>query len=115
MADDLAAWPGAPVAIMSFDPRVPAWFARHRPDIARGLVVTQQGRRSLRGMIERHLALSLAHPDFLACDIRDLPSPFSRRARRRGLPVLTWTVRSEADRASAAAHADQIIFERPHG
>jgi hypothetical protein len=30
--------------------------------------------------------------------------------------VLTWTVRTDAERASAAVHADQIIFEAiPHG
>ena len=29
----------------------------------------------------------------------------------RGMPVLTWTVRSREDRARAAEHADQIIYE----
>ena len=28
-----------------------------------------------------------------------------------GLPLLTWTVRTPADRARAARHADQMIFE----
>jgi glycerophosphoryl diester phosphodiesterase len=27
------------------------------------------------------------------------------------MPVITWTVRTEADRARAALHADQIVFE----
>ena len=115
VARDLAAWPGAPVAVMSFNPRVGRWLARHAPGIVRGLVVTQQGKGRLRGAIERALALWIAKPDFLACDIRDLPSPFTTRARRRGLPVLSWTVRSQEQRARAARHADQIIFERTDG
>jgi hypothetical protein len=41
------------------------------------------------------------------------PRAFAAAARARGLPVYTWTVRTEADRARAAAHADQIIFEAP--
>lgn len=102
-----------PVGVMSFNPEVGGWFARHASHVPRGLVVTESGRRGLRGRIERPLALWLARADFLAYDIRDLPSRFAARARRRGLPVYTWTVRSEADRARAAAHADQIIFEAP--
>ena len=99
--------------VMSFNPQVGAWFARHSPHVLRGLVVTESGRRGLRGRIERPFALWRARADFLACDIRDLPSRFAGAARKRGLPVYTWTVRSEADRARAAAHADQIIFEAP--
>ncbi|HEX8240667.1 MAG TPA: glycerophosphodiester phosphodiesterase family protein [Allosphingosinicella sp.] len=104
-----------PVGVMSFNPEVGAWFARHAPQWPRGLVVTEKGKRGLRDRIERGLALWRARADFLAYDIRDLPSPFAGAARRRGLPVYTWTVRSPADRARAAAHADQIIFEAPPG
>ena len=51
-------------------------------------------------------------PDFLAHYVKDLPSPAVSLARRAtGLPVLSWTVRTPADRAIAARHADQIIFE----
>lgn len=105
--------PGGPSAVMSFNPRTMQWFRQHRPNVMRGLVVTQQGKGRMRGRIERALALWLARPDFLACDIRDLPSSFAARARKRGLPVLTWTVRSTEERARAVLHADQIIFERP--
>lgn len=104
---------GGPAGVMSFNPEVGAWFARHAPHVLRGLVVTEHGRRGLRGRIERRLALWRARADFLAYDVRDFPSRFAAAARSRGLPVYTWTVRSEADRASAAAHADQIIFEAP--
>ena len=102
-----------PVGVMSFNPEVGGWFARHAPHLLRGLVVTESGKRGLRGRIERRIALWRARADFLAYDIRDLPSSFAGRARARGMPVYTWTVRTEADRARAAAHADQIIFEAP--
>ena len=102
-----------PVAAMSFNPQVAGWFARYAPDVLRGLVVTEEGKRGPRGRFERPLALWRARADFLAYDIRDLPSRFAGAARRRGLPVYTWTVRTDADRARAAAHADQVIFEAP--
>ena len=54
-----------------------------------------------------------ARPDFLAYDIRDLPSRFAAAQRSRGIPVLTWTVRTQAQEETAHRHADQIIHERP--
>ena len=63
------------------------------------------------GRWRRHAALWHARPDFLAYDIRDLPSAFAAQQRARGLPVLTWTVRDAAQRARAAEHADAPIAE----
>lgn len=98
------------VGVMSFNPLVARWFAR-RGKVARGLVVRDHRNQSSRARIQRTLALALARPDFLACDISDLPSSFCARIRQRGRPMLTWTVRNAAQRAIAATHADQIIFE----
>jgi len=112
VADALEGYEGA-VGVMSFNPEVGGWFARHAPHRLRGLVVSEHGKRGIRGRIERRLALWRSRADFLAYDVRDLPSRFAAKARSRGLPVYTWTVRSESDRARAAAHADQIIFEAP--
>lgn len=102
-----------PHAIMSFDPRVGAWFARHAPLTPRGLVVTEESDKALPGRLRRHLWLWLAKPDFLAYDIRDLPSSFAASQRGRGLPVATWTVRSAEQRERAADHADAPIAEGP--
>jgi glycerophosphoryl diester phosphodiesterase len=100
-----------PVAVMNFDPRAVGWFARHAPHIVRGLVVTEEGRRTLSGRFRRHLALWQARPEFLAYDIRDLPSRFAAAQRARGLPLLTWTVRSEELAERARLHADAAIAE----
>lgn len=97
-------------AVMSFNPAVGRWFARFAPEVIRGLVVTENGRGD-RGVLARHLALWRARPDFLAYDLRDLPSPFAAAQRARGLPVVTWTCRGAAARERAAVHADQIIYE----
>jgi glycerophosphoryl diester phosphodiesterase len=99
-----------PVAVMSFNPEIGHWFARNAPEWLRGLVVTEAGRR-WRGSLTRRLALWRSAADFLAYDIRDLPSRFAARRRAKGMPVLTWTCRSDEERARAALHADQIIYE----
>lgn len=107
---DLEGYAG-PVAVMGFDPRVCAWFARHAPRIVRGLVVSEEGARTWSGSVRRHRALWQAKPDFLAYDVRDLPSAFAASQRKRGLPLLTWTVRNGALRKRAADCADAPIVE----
>jgi glycerophosphoryl diester phosphodiesterase len=100
-----------PHAVMSFDPRVGRWFAANAPQSVRGLVITEERDRGLAGACKRHLALWQARPDFLAYDIRDLPSRFATTQRRRGLPVASWTVRSSTQRLLASDHADATIAE----
>lgn len=105
------------VAIMSFNPAVGHWFRLYAPQIARGLVLMgekdRQGFAAFRGRIAQRLSLSQARPDFLACDIRDLPSAFAARQRQRGLKLVTWTVRTAEEERLALTHADAIIYERP--
>ncbi len=102
---------GGPVAVMSFDPRVPAWFHRYSPHIVRGLVMTEANWRTLAATARRHLALWRARPDFLAYDVDDLAGSFATRQRRRGLPVLTWTVDTAARVNRALARADAPIAQ----
>ncbi len=108
-----------PVAVMSFNPQVGHWFLTHAPRIVRGLVVTEQGDQTrsarIKGAVLRRLSLWRAKPDFLAYDIRDFPSRFASGQRKRGLPVLTWTVREAHQEQVASANADEIIFEQPRG
>ena len=99
-------------AVMSFDPAVGEWFALHAPAVARGLVVGTAPRHPLQSL-RRRLHLRRARPHFLAHDVRAFPSRLAARARRAGLPVLAWTVRSADDYALAQVHADEIIFETP--
>jgi glycerophosphoryl diester phosphodiesterase len=102
-----------PHAVMSFDPRVSRWYRRHSPHTVRGLIVSEGEDRALPGKIRRRAALWQAGPDFLAYDIRDLPSRFAAAQRKRGLPVATWTVRRPDHHERAGIHADAVIFERP--
>lgn len=100
-----------PHAVMSFDPAIVAWFARHAPHIVRGLVVTEQDDKALPGRLRRHRALWRAKPDFLSYDIRDLPARFASGQRSRGLPLVTWTVRSRELLERALDHADAPTVE----
>jgi glycerophosphoryl diester phosphodiesterase len=100
-------------AIMSFNPLVGAWFAENAARIVRGLVVTEEDKHGAKGAVERWASMAKAKPDFLAYDVRDLPSKFATAARARGIPVLTWTVRDADAERRAFAHADEAIYEKP--
>lgn len=108
--DALASYAGD-AAVMSFDPRVVRWFACHAPGVVRGLVVSEEDAPGLRGDLLREAAAWRARPEFLAYDVRDLPSRFAAGQRRRGLPLLTWTVRTPELRERARTHADAAIAE----
>jgi len=100
-----------PVAVMSFDPRVSAWFRRFAPHRVRGLVMTEASWRTLGAKARRHVALWRARPDFLAYDIDDIGGSFAQGQRRRGIPLLTWTVDNPSRAARAMTRADAPIAE----
>jgi glycerophosphoryl diester phosphodiesterase len=114
----LASYPG-PVAAMSFDPYVVAGLRRAAPRLRRGIVAERRFDHSewrqmtpwQRRRMAHLLHAPMTRPDFVAYRVDDLPAPATRLARLFGTPVLTWTVRTPAQRERAAGWADQMIFE----
>jgi glycerophosphoryl diester phosphodiesterase len=106
-------------ALMSFDPAQIGALREIAPALPRGLVAERHRRRAgdslvadfKRALVYAPSALRMGL-QFLAYGVKDLPGtlPLAARYGLR-LPLLTWTVRSEADRATAARWADQMIFE----
>jgi glycerophosphoryl diester phosphodiesterase len=109
-----------PVAVMSFDPDLIEAVQHAAPIITRGIVAerhySETEWNSLSNAQRRRLAWLLhaprSRPQFLAYSVKDLPAAPPLLARTFfGLPLLTWTVRTEDDRKLATRWADQIIFE----
>jgi glycerophosphoryl diester phosphodiesterase len=104
------------IAVVSFNPFSLGWFRRNAPEIPRG-----QSAGDARGVklavfqkfLQRNLLLNaVSRPHFINNDLRCLPYWAVTRLRSKGLTVVTWTVRSEADAAKARAVADNFMFER---
>lgn len=115
----LASYKG-PVAVMSFDPHCLAAFRQLAPDLPRGLIadrfddqdywsqLTLWQRLAMRNL----LTAAIARPNFIAYDIAALPALAPLVARFLfGLPLLTWTVRTNEQRERALRYADAMIFE----
>jgi glycerophosphoryl diester phosphodiesterase len=106
--------------MMSFDPamiEVVRWIA---PDLTRGIVAERHYAhhewdrfpRSEKRRMAFLLHANRTRPQFIAYGVKDLPAAAPLIARAVfGLPLLTWTVRSDDDRRRAARWADQMIFE----
>lgn len=98
-------------AVISFDPRVSRWFGHNSPRTLRGLTFSEENDRPVIGSLRRHAWLWQARPDFVLYDIRDLPSRFAAAQRRRGLPIVSWTVDTPELRERSQRFADAPISE----
>jgi len=98
-------------AVMSFDPRVSRWFRKHSPQTVQGLVMREDHFGMTQRPSQRHLALWLARPEFIAYHIAALPNPMVAALRAAGMPVLTWTIDTPDLRDKARLHADAPIAE----
>lgn len=107
-------------ALMSFDPVLIEEVRRLAPDITRGIVSESNYNDPYWNFLtpaQRHSLTWMTHgprscPKFIARNINHLPALIPQTARLLfGVPILTWTVRSEDQRARAARIADQMIFE----
>jgi len=119
MAEVLSSYAG-PVAGMSFDPDQVVALRDTMPKLTRGIVAQRSyndGYWEKLTQQQRDTMLHLKHglntqPHFVAYWVQQLPAPAPWIARNLfGCPLLAWTVRTEEQRATAARHADQMIFE----
>lgn len=114
-----AAYDG-PVALKSFDPQVVAALRELCPTIPRGIVAETTQDDPVYAALPPSMRLALSdvlhfaetRPDFLSWRVDDLPCAPTYLCRLLGrIPVMAWTVRTVDQRAQAAAHADQMVFE----
>jgi len=86
-----------PAAVMSFNPHSVAAMAEFAPDVPRGIVTMDW---------EEHRPRSMS-----GCGRQHLDRPVIHSLKERDIPVLTWTIRSEAEERAARRIADNITFE----
>lgn len=104
-----------PVCVASFNPRTVGWYREHRPGVLRGqasgtFADVPMPRWLVRPM--RSLASNRwTRPDFLSYELQGLPNDAVDRWRARGLPLITWTVRTTDEARRARQLADNFIYE----
>lgn len=115
----VADYPG-PVALKSFDPAMMALARERGASCPLGLVAkASYDGEFWPGLSEKHRAAltdwrdyPAVEPDFLSWHAADQPHAVPLLCRKGiGMPVMTWTVRSESEWARVAPWTDQIVFE----
>ncbi len=109
-----------PAGVMSFNPHSIILIRDLAPMITRGLVAGRFTNDNEWGhlnekqrFLKRHLFYGFqARPNFIAYHVKALPALAPWMTRRLfGMPLLSWTVRTEQDRRTVKRWADQMIFE----
>ena len=109
----------ARLALMSFDPGMIAAVRAVDGTLLRGIVAERRYDHRPWSGVPAATKCSMAHLlhwprsrfHFVAYKVHDLATVAPRLARAAGIPVITWTVRTAADRRLAHMAADQMIFE----
>lgn len=116
-ARDLKGYDGD-VAVMSFNPHSVAAFAKHHPDLPRGIVTCgylQEDWSLLPVATRKHLRdipdFDRVGASFISHHATDLSNPAVTRLKDAGTPILCWTIRSREAEAAARIIADNITFE----
>lgn len=104
VVDDLGGLPG-PAGVMSFEPAVGNWLARHAPTVRRGLVISRKA-----SLLDRWRCLRSSSAQFLAVDCGVIAGRWLAKERASRW-IYSWTIRVPADRETAEIHADALIWE----
>ena len=109
-----------PVVFKSFDPALVAALRALAPDIPRGIVSQSNYQEPGWKMLTPAQLFGMENlnhwhetqPDFISWKVRDLRHGAPYLARQLGaVPLMTWTVRTEAEIQEAQEFADQLVFE----
>lgn len=92
-----------PIALKTFNLKSVEWLIKFLPYVYKGLVIDSNTNN-----FEAILDLNI---DFVSCDIEYIESNLVDRVKKKGLPIITWTVDNEDKKKKANLIADNIIFE----
>lgn len=107
-------------ALMSFDPALVQAVRLFAPTITRGIIAERHyddpewagASRTQKCKLANLTHIPRTKPHFIAYWVRDLPAFAPLFARNMlGMPLLTWTVRTDAEQKRARRWTDQMIFE----
>ena len=98
--------------VQSFDPFIMKEFRVKRPDFIRGQLIDKSRHKQLPWIADKLLSVAffnfIVKPDFMNMNVVYIPVSKRMRKNKR---LITWTIRTEEDKAKAVKYADNYIFE----
>ncbi|MCL2382949.1 MAG: glycerophosphodiester phosphodiesterase [Oscillospiraceae bacterium] len=101
--------------VKSFNPYSVNWFRKNRPSFLRGQLSSNfKGEKLnfLKKFVMKNMLLNfITKPDFIAYGLKALPNKRVEKYRRKGTPILVWTITSNEELEEAKKYGDSYIFE----
>ena len=102
-------------AIQSFNPFSIYWIKKRFPNVLVGQLSSNFKNSNLsiikKLVLKKMLLNFLIKPDFISYNIDSLPNRRVKKFRDQGIPVLSWTIRTQEQLIKAKKFSDNFIFE----
>jgi hypothetical protein len=104
-------------AIQAFNPFVLEYFKNNAPEMKRGILSALFNKHQLPSFIKRFvlskmLLNNIAKPDFISYQHECIPNKYiTKYLKKHSVPVIAWTVQTQAEADKVLANCDNIIFE----
>lgn len=102
-------------ALQSFHPQSLLYIKKHNPDVVIGLLSGQESLNHLwvpTKILLRSLSLvNLINPTYVAFEWSGIHKRAPQEIRKRGIPLISWTVRDEKSLGVSQRFADNMIYE----
>lgn len=104
-------------AIQSFNPFIVEWYKNNASEVVRGQLsgTFTEGSESLNSFekfaLKNMLLNFKSKPNYIGYDLEGIPKSKLESLRKKGVPIIVWTVKNKEDMEKAYKYSDNITFE----
>ena len=104
-------------AIQSFNPFILEWYKNNASEVVRGQLsgTFTEGSESLNSFekfaLKNMLLNFKSKPNYIGYDLEGIPKSKLESLRKKGVPIIVWTVKNKEDMEKAYKYSDNIKFE----
>ena len=104
-------------AIQSFNPFILEWYKNNASEVVRGQLsgTFTEGSEILNSFekfaLKNMLLNFKSKPNYIGYDLEGIPKSKLESLRKKGVPIIVWTVKNKEDMEKAYKYSDNITFE----
>ena len=104
-------------AIQSFNPFILEWYKNNASEVVRGQLsgTFTEGSESLNSFekfaLKNMLLNFKSKPNYIGYELEGIPKSKLESLRKKGVPIIVWTVKNKEDMEKAYKYSDNITFE----
>ena len=104
-------------AIQSFNPFILEWYKNNASEVIRGQLsgTFTEGSESLNSFekfVLKNMLLNFkSKPNYIGYELDGIPKSKLESLRKKGVPIIVWTVKNKEDMEKAYKYSDNITFE----